>query len=82
MEARMRNPAVVLAETMQAINGHYKAVRTGGLPKQTLELVHLRVSRQVGHSTQSRTAERSQSKIVVTARPSSETRCTRFGCSA
>ncbi len=50
MEARMRNPAVVLPETMQAISGLYKAVHTGGLPKQTLELVHLRVSQINGCS--------------------------------
>jgi len=35
----MRNPAVVLPETMQAINGLFKAVHPAGLPKQTLELV-------------------------------------------
>jgi AhpD family alkylhydroperoxidase len=46
----MRNPAVVLPETMQAINGLFKAVHTAGLPKQTLELVHLRVSQINGCS--------------------------------
>jgi len=46
----MRNPAVVLPDTMQAINALYKAVHTAGVPKQALELVHLRVSRINGCS--------------------------------
>ena len=50
MQARMRNPAVVLPDTMQAINALYKAVHTAGVPKQALELVHLRVSQINGCS--------------------------------
>ena len=50
MQARMRNPAVVLPDTMQAINALYKAVHSAGLPRQVLELVHLRVSQINGCS--------------------------------
>jgi AhpD family alkylhydroperoxidase len=50
MQARMRNPAVVLPDTMQAINGLYKAVHTANVPRHALELVHLRVSQINGCS--------------------------------
>ena len=50
MQARMKNPALVLPETMQAINALYKAVHTAGLPKQVLDLVHLRASQINGCS--------------------------------
>ena len=50
MQARMRNPAVVLPDTMQAVNALYKAVHTAGVPKQALELVHLRASQINGCS--------------------------------
>jgi|SRR5207248_7769234 len=50
MQARMKNPAVILPDTMQAINGLYKAVYTADVPKQALELVHLRVSQINGCS--------------------------------
>ena len=50
MQARMKNPAVVLPETMQAINALYKAVHGAGVPRQALELVHLRVSQINGCS--------------------------------
>jgi AhpD family alkylhydroperoxidase len=50
MQARMRNPAVVLPDTMQAINALYKAVHSAGVPRQVLELVHLRASQINGCS--------------------------------
>ena len=50
MQARMKNPALVLPDTMQAINALYKAVHTAGLPKQVLDLVHLRASQINGCS--------------------------------
>jgi len=50
MQARMRNPAMILPDTMQAIGSLYKAVHTSGLPKESLELVHLRVSQINGCS--------------------------------
>src|SRR5882762_11091128 len=44
MQARMKNPAMVLPHAMEAIQGLYKAVDKGGVPAETLELVHLRAS--------------------------------------
>ncbi len=46
----MKNPAMVLPNTMQAIQALYKATFTGGVPQQTLELVHLRASQINGCS--------------------------------
>lgn len=43
MEARMKNPAMIL-DAMPAIGGLYKAAHGGGVPPETLELVHLRAS--------------------------------------
>jgi len=50
MEARMRNPAAVLPDIMPAIQALAKAAHTAGVPEQTLELVHLRVSQVNGCS--------------------------------
>ncbi len=44
MSARMTNPAMVLPDVMKAIGGLNKAIRSGGVPPETLELVHLRAS--------------------------------------
>ncbi len=44
MTARMKNPAMVLPDALKGINTLNKAVRSGGVPQETLELVHLRVS--------------------------------------
>ena len=44
MSARMTNPAMVLPDVMGAIGGLNKAIRSGGVPPETLELVHLRAS--------------------------------------
>lgn len=44
MTARMQSPAMVLPDVVPAINGLYKAVHSGGVPAETLELVHLRAS--------------------------------------
>ena len=49
MEARMKNPAIVL-DAMQAIGGLTKAMGSGGVPQETLELVHLRASQINGCS--------------------------------
>ncbi|MFF7153551.1 carboxymuconolactone decarboxylase family protein [Streptomyces sp. NPDC008139] len=43
MEARMANPAAILDATTP-IQGLYKAAYSGGVPKTTLDLVHLRAS--------------------------------------
>ncbi|MGI8687139.1 MAG: carboxymuconolactone decarboxylase family protein [Thermomicrobiales bacterium] len=44
MQARMKNPAMILPDAMQAIQALLKATRKGGVPSATLELVHLRAS--------------------------------------
>ncbi|BBA96394.1 hypothetical protein RVR_1665 [Actinacidiphila reveromycinica] len=43
MEARLNNPAMILNAT-QSIQDMYKAIYSGGVPKTTLDLVHLRAS--------------------------------------
>ncbi|GLZ07264.1 alkyl hydroperoxide reductase AhpD [Actinomadura sp. NBRC 104412] len=44
MEARMKNPAMVLPDVMSGIQTLTKAIRSGGVPQATLELVHMRAS--------------------------------------
>ena len=51
MQARMKNPAVILPEAMPAILAVLKATKKGGVPEATLELVHLRASQINGCST-------------------------------
>ncbi|GAB3988642.1 carboxymuconolactone decarboxylase family protein [Actinoallomurus acanthiterrae] len=46
----MKNPAFVLSGAMQPIQEIFKAVHSGGVEEQTLELVHLRVSQINGCS--------------------------------
>src|SRR5579872_6650649 len=50
MQARMSNPAIVLPEAGQGIQSLLKATHQGGVPRKTLELVHLRVSQINGCS--------------------------------
>ncbi|MGA4798384.1 carboxymuconolactone decarboxylase family protein [Streptomyces lavendulocolor] len=50
MQSRMKNPAMVLPDTMQPIQQLLKAAQSGGVEAQTLELVHLRVSQINGCS--------------------------------
>ncbi|QKG24242.1 carboxymuconolactone decarboxylase family protein [Actinomadura verrucosospora] len=51
MQSRMQNPAVVLSSAMKPIQEVFKAVHSGGVDEQTLELVHLRVSQINGCSS-------------------------------
>jgi AhpD family alkylhydroperoxidase len=44
MQARMKNPAMLLPDAMDGIKSLYKAMYSGGVAQQTLELVHLRAS--------------------------------------
>ncbi|MBA3905675.1 MAG: carboxymuconolactone decarboxylase family protein [Pseudonocardiales bacterium] len=44
MSARMTNPAMLLPDVMGAIGVLNKAIHSGGVPPETLELVHLRAS--------------------------------------
>ena len=50
MQARMRNPAMVLPDAMQPIQQIFKTVHQGGVAPEILELVHLRVSQVNGCS--------------------------------
>ncbi|MEO3790555.1 carboxymuconolactone decarboxylase family protein [Nonomuraea sp. B10E15] len=44
MEARMKNPAFVLPETMKGIQAVYQGINQGGAPGELLEIVALRTS--------------------------------------
>jgi AhpD family alkylhydroperoxidase len=50
MEARMKNPAMILPTAMKPIQDLMQSCYTGGVPETTLELVHLRVSQINGCS--------------------------------
>jgi AhpD family alkylhydroperoxidase len=50
MQARMKNPALVIPEAMQAIQALHSATLKGGVPPETLALVHLRASQINGCS--------------------------------
>jgi AhpD family alkylhydroperoxidase len=50
MQARMKNPAMVIPDAMTAIKALNEAVRQGGVPPRTLDLVHLRASQINGCS--------------------------------
>jgi AhpD family alkylhydroperoxidase len=66
MTARMTNPAYVLPHAKDAIPGLMKAVRQGGVPELTLELVHLRVSQINGCSACADSAARASRKAGAT----------------
>jgi AhpD family alkylhydroperoxidase len=44
MESRMKSPAMTVPGAMEALQALGKAVEKGGVPRTTLELVHLRAS--------------------------------------
>ncbi len=50
MQARMKNPALVVADAMPALMALGAVVKKGGVPPRTLELVHLRASQINGCS--------------------------------
>ena len=50
MQARMKNPAMIIPEAMQAIQALIGATRKGDVPARTFELVHLRISQINGCS--------------------------------
>jgi alkylhydroperoxidase family enzyme len=50
MQARMKNPVMVLPGAMESLQALAKSAEKGGVPKRTLELVHLRVSQINGCS--------------------------------
>src|SRR5216683_1289221 len=50
MQARMKNPAMIIPGAMEALQNLAKASEQGGVPKKTLDLVHLRTSQINGCS--------------------------------
>ncbi|GAA3248719.1 carboxymuconolactone decarboxylase family protein [Nonomuraea helvata] len=50
MEARMKNPAYVLSDSLKGIQTIYKAIYQGGAPQELLEIVALRASQINGCS--------------------------------
>lgn len=50
MQARMKNPAELLPDAMKALQALPQAAHKGGVPSQTLALVHLRASQINGCS--------------------------------
>jgi len=50
MQARMKNPALVIPDAMQTLQALAKSAERGGVPLRTLGLVHLRVSQINGCS--------------------------------
>ena len=50
MQARMKSPALVLPEVLQALQGLHKSVAKTGLPAKTIELVNMRASQINGCS--------------------------------
>lgn len=50
MSARMKNPGEILPDAMHGIQNLIKATQKGGVPRHTLELVHLRASQINGCS--------------------------------
>ncbi len=50
MQPRIKNPAMILTDAMQAIQALQSATGKGGVPSTTLDLVHLRASQINGCS--------------------------------
>lgn len=50
MQARMKNPVMIIPEAMQALQSLAKSAEKSGVSRQTLELVHLRTSQINGCS--------------------------------
>src|ERR1700758_2527149 len=50
MQSRMKNPALILPDAMQALQALAKAAEHAGLPARTIDLVHLRASQINGCS--------------------------------
>ncbi|MGH3549516.1 MAG: hypothetical protein ACRDQU_15705 [Pseudonocardiaceae bacterium] len=48
MQARIKNPAVILHGAMAPIQELIKQTKQGGVPERTLELVHLRAKQVAG----------------------------------
>jgi AhpD family alkylhydroperoxidase len=66
MQARMKNPAVVIPDAMKAIQALSSATGKGGVPQATLDLVHLRASQINGCSSCVDSGSRSAKKAGET----------------
>ena len=74
MQARIKNPAMVLPDAMSALLALAKSVENSGLPKRTLDLVHLRASAINGcsvcldmHARRARHAGESDERLFTVA---------------
>jgi AhpD family alkylhydroperoxidase len=50
MQSRMKNPALIIPDAMQALQALGASIEKAGVPRRTLELVHLRASQINGCS--------------------------------
>jgi AhpD family alkylhydroperoxidase len=50
MQARIKNPAMLIPDAMQAVQALGKSTETAGVPERTLDLMHLRASQINGCS--------------------------------
>jgi AhpD family alkylhydroperoxidase len=74
MQARMKNPALVLPDAMRALHALDKATEPAGLPYVTRKLVHLRASQINGcsvcvhmHSVELKKADQTDDRIFAVA---------------
>lgn len=74
MQARMKNPAMIVPEAMQALQALGKASEGRGLPAKTIHLVHLRASQINGcsvcvdlHARFMRNTGESQERMIAVA---------------
>ena len=74
MNARMRNPAMILPDAMQALIALSKSTSNSGVPASTLTLIHLRVSQINGcsvcvdmHARELRAAGESDERLFAVA---------------
>jgi AhpD family alkylhydroperoxidase len=74
MQARMKNPVMILPDAMKAMFALNKAADTDGLPEVTKKLVHLRASQINGcslcvemHARELRQADQSDERIFAVA---------------
>ena len=68
MQARMKNPAMIIPEAVQPIQGLMAATQKGGVEPRTLGLVHLRASQINGCSACVESASNMPSKEATPAR--------------
>jgi AhpD family alkylhydroperoxidase len=66
MQERMKNPAMLLPDAMEAIQTVHRATGHGGVPPATLEMIHLRASQINGCSVCVDAGSRSSRKAGVT----------------